>query len=151
MASYDEVSRQIEQAETAMKDAEGRLAKLQSIRTDLGELVGRAEAADGLVSVEWTPQGLADLHLDPRALRLPSADLAEQIKQAIAAATAELREKTRAALEAAGVAAGPPPSPEEVQAQLRQLREQMVTTGRASAAAIDRAAARRRPGGPSSG
>jgi DNA-binding protein YbaB len=146
MAAYDEVSRHIDQAESGMRDAEARMSKLLSIKDELAGLVGRAEAAQGYVVVEWTAAGLADLRIDPRAMRLPSTDLAQEISEAVRAAVADLRERTRSALEAAGIAGGSTPTPEEVQAQLRNLREQMITASRASAAAIDEATRMRRGG-----
>ncbi len=56
---------------------------------------GSAEAADGLVRVEVDGSGaVTDLVLEPKAMRLPSADLAAAVRQAIgdaqSAARAEL-------------------------------------------------------------
>lgn len=144
MAAYEDVSRHIDRAESTMKDAEARMTKLVAIKDELAGLVGRGEAAQGYVVAEWTAGGLSELTLDPRAMRLASADLASEIKAAVRAASADLRDQTRAALEQAGVAGGDVPTPEQVQAQLTDLREQMISAGRASAAAIDRAAALRR-------
>jgi hypothetical protein len=146
MTSFGEVSRQIDGAEKAMRDAETRLAQFDTVKQGLAELVGHAEGADGQVIAEWSPGGLSLLELSPRVMRMPSADLADEIKKTIAAATADLREKTRALLTEAGLAGGPPPSLDEVRAQMQQLREQMVGSGRQAAVDIDRAAAVRRSG-----
>jgi hypothetical protein len=146
MTSFGEVSRQIDGAEKAMRDAEARLARLETVKQDLGALVGHAEGAEGQVVVEWAPSGLSLLELNPRVMRMPSADLADEIKKTIAAATADLREKTRALLTEAGVVGGPPPSVDEVREQMQQLREQIVGGGRQAASEIDRAAALRRSG-----
>src|SRR6266496_3846223 len=126
MSTYEQIGRQLEEAEHTMREPENRLGNIQSLRPVLAELTGRAEAADGQVVVEWTAQGLSNLELNPRAMRLPSTDLADAIKTAVHDAAADLREKTRAALAEAGIGAGSAPSVEEVRAQLSKLRERTM-------------------------
>ena len=144
MTSFGEVSRQIDGAEKSMREAEARLSRMETIKQDLGGLVGHAEGAEGQIVVEWSGGGVSLLELNPRVMRMPSADLAEEIKKTIAAATVDLREKTRALLTESGVVVGPPPTVDEVRQQMAQLREQMVGGGRQAASEIDRAAAMRR-------
>ena len=147
MSTYEQISRQIEQAEATMREAESRLGNFQSLRPALAELVGRAEAADGQVTVEWTANGLSQLEINPRAMRLPSTDLADAITTALREAIADLREKTRGALADAGVGAGSAPSIDEVRAQLAELRERTIDGARRSVGDLDRAMALRRESG----
>ena len=139
MTAYNEISQQIEQAEAMMREAEARLGNFQSIRPALVDLVGRGEAADGQVAAEWGTDGLAELELNPRVMRMPSTDLADAIKEAIRAARADLSEKTRAVLRDAGVGNEAPPSIDEVRAQLGRLREQTVDTARQTVSGLDQA------------
>ncbi|MFI7573364.1 YbaB/EbfC family nucleoid-associated protein [Micromonospora sp. NPDC049497] len=63
-----------------------------------------AVAADGLVHLTVDGTGdLLDLDLDPRALRLPAADLAAAILEAFAAARAEVQAALQEQLTAAPV------------------------------------------------
>lgn len=139
MTAYNEISQQIEQAEAMMREAEARLGNFQSIRPALVDLVGRGEAADGQVAAEWGTDGLAELELNPRVMRMPSTALADAIKEAIRAARADLSEKTRAVLRDAGVGNEAPPSIDEVRAQLGRLREQTVDTARQTVSGLDQA------------
>jgi DNA-binding protein YbaB len=147
MSLYDELSRQLDQAEQVMRDAEDRLGNFAELRPTLAGLTGRAEAADGHVVVEWTATGLSDLRLDPRAMRLPSQDLAAAITSAVRAAVTDLREQTRSALAQAGIGAGSAPSSEDTRAALAALRESTMQNARRAAADIDRAAELRRQSG----
>ncbi|WP_375487510.1 hypothetical protein [uncultured Jatrophihabitans sp.] len=145
MSTNDDAYRQIEQAEQAMRRAEAQLGNFQTLRPLLAELVGHADTADDKVHVDWTAQGLSRLDIDPRAMRLPSEDLAAEIRAAIAAAIADLREQTRSALAAAGLGTGTPQSAEDVREQLAQLRETTVDGARRAMSDLDRAVERRSP------
>ncbi len=78
--------------------AGSELAKVQNLRERLGTMVGRAEAADGRVKVEYAPTGLSMLEIDPRAMRMASTDLADAIKTAVRKAEADLARLTDAAM-----------------------------------------------------
>jgi DNA-binding protein YbaB len=147
VSPYDNISRQIDQAEAMMRDAESRLGKFQSLRAELTDLVGHAESADGYVVVEWSGGGLSDLQLNPRAMRLPSDELAEAIKTAIRDARTDLGEKTQAALNAAGLEREPLPSLDDVRAQLGQMREQSIDSARKTVTGLDQAMQYRRNSG----
>lgn len=57
---------------------------------------GRGHAADGLITATAVPGGrIADLHLDPRALRMESTTLAGAIVAAVNHALADLQERIR--------------------------------------------------------
>jgi DNA-binding protein YbaB len=72
--------------------ASGVLARLAAVR-------GRGTAADGLVSVEVDgTSDIVDLVIEPRAMRLPSVDLAAAVREAFRGA----REAAQEALAVAG-------------------------------------------------
>lgn len=81
---------------------------MRAAKERLSALVGTGTAADGKVRVTWAAgTGLDQLHLDPRAMRMPSQDLAAAIKAAVTEAMADLREQTAEVLRAeTGVSAG---------------------------------------------
>lgn len=84
-----------ERFQRGMEQNVGDLARMQE-RID--EAVGRGEAADGRISAEYRAQGgLTALDLDPRALRLPSGELSEQIRVAVNAASADFQAQIKAA------------------------------------------------------
>jgi DNA-binding protein YbaB len=83
---------------------------------------GVGEAACGLVSAEVGADGLlADLRLNPRALRLGSAALAEDIVSAVRAAQEDLRGRT-------DESAGPPALPEGLDPSVLVRRLEEVET-----------------------
>src|SRR5262249_10297906 len=84
--------------------AEERIATAAGGQRRLAGRVGRAESPDGRVRAGVnTAQGLCELHLDPRALRLPAADLAATILRVTDAARQDLaRQAERAVREAYG-------------------------------------------------
>jgi DNA-binding protein YbaB len=66
---------------------------------DQQPLTGKGEAADGMIRVIARPGGrLADLELDPRAMRMDSVTLAAAILTAANTALADLQERLRASL-----------------------------------------------------
>ncbi|GGL14915.1 hypothetical protein Sme01_16220 [Sphaerisporangium melleum] len=77
-----------------LNGAQGQLAKVEELQRRVAELVGLATDKDGLVTVEYTTEGLRELELNPRAMRLPSADLAALIKTVIHEAGRDLERRT---------------------------------------------------------
>ena len=72
-----------------------RLAATQELGRRASELVGEARSDDGLIRVACRPGApLHELHLDPRAMRMVSSDLAEAIQAVAAAARADLDRRT---------------------------------------------------------
>ncbi|MCL2585166.1 MAG: YbaB/EbfC family nucleoid-associated protein [Streptosporangiales bacterium] len=96
--NLDGRARDLKKAADGMRAAQERIAALAGVGT----------AADDKVRVTWAAAtGLDQLHLDPRAMRMPSQELAAAIKQAITAAMTDLRRKTAEVMkEEAGVDAG---------------------------------------------
>jgi DNA-binding protein YbaB len=97
------------------QDLDGKLREIRkvsdgmrAVRERLADLVGTGIAADGHVRVTWAAAtGLDQLHLDPRAMRMPSQDLAAAIKRAVSDAMADLRRQTAEVLRAeTGASAG---------------------------------------------
>jgi DNA-binding protein YbaB len=89
---------------------------------------GAGEAAEGRIRARVAPGGRIDaLEIDPPALRLPSADLAEQVKAAVNGALDDMRAKAQERAGAVG-----PVDPQ----RLQQLREDSVRQMTAYAGAL---------------
>jgi DNA-binding protein YbaB len=86
------------------------------------EIRGTAESADGMIRATVAPGSrLESVALDPRAMRMASESLAEEITRTVNAAFADLRE--RAAEAGSGVGA---PDAEALAGQLRDLQDESV-------------------------
>ena len=82
--------------ENALREARAQAAKMSDLQSDLMSLVGRGEAADGKVRVEYaTGVGMQNLEIDPRAMRLASQELSEAITSAVREAMNDLQRQTR--------------------------------------------------------
>lgn len=80
--------------ERILRDAESGMPKLGEMRDRIGELVGKGEAADGRITAEFTSTGgLSALELDPRVLRLPAAELSQEIRAAVNAASKDYQDQ----------------------------------------------------------
>jgi hypothetical protein len=81
------------------QQANERIAKAAEVQRLVAAMVGRAESPDGYVKAGYgTAQGLFELQLDPRAMRMPSADLAATVLRVAAAAKEDLARQTRQAV-----------------------------------------------------
>lgn len=98
-----------------MTDTDGPAA---GVLAKLGAARGRGTAADGLVTVEVDgTSNIVDLVIEPRAMRLPSVDLAAAVKAAFGTArTAVQEELSTAAAEHRGA------PPDAVRATLDELQ-----------------------------
>lgn len=66
---------------------EDELRPIQEARQRMAEVRGHGEAANGLIRLEVLPGGaLSGLTIDPRAMKLGSAELAEAVLEAAGAA-----------------------------------------------------------------
>jgi DNA-binding protein YbaB len=94
--------------ERILRDAENGMSKVGEMRERIGELVGKGEAADGRITAEFTgTAGLSALELDPRVLRLPAAELSQEIRAAVNAASKDFHDQlTRVSGELFGGADG---------------------------------------------
>ncbi|RKR88167.1 YbaB/EbfC DNA-binding family protein [Micromonospora pisi] len=98
------------------------LQEMRADRDDLPEIEarGEAETAGGLVRAVVTPEAhLEVLYLDPRAMRMDSLALSEEIVRAVNAAADELR-----AQHPQGPAGAP--DPQALAEQLEQVQEESV-------------------------
>ncbi|GAA1810706.1 YbaB/EbfC family nucleoid-associated protein [Actinomadura chokoriensis] len=68
-------------------------ANSDDLRRRIDELETEAESADGRVKARWTSAGLAGVDLDPRALRMPAAELGDLITETVKAAQQELERR----------------------------------------------------------
>jgi DNA-binding protein YbaB len=76
-----------------------RMEQARQLRERLAELVGRAESDDGAVRAKYTDaDGLAGLVINPRLLRLGSAELAETIMRVARDARTDLEARKREAM-----------------------------------------------------
>jgi DNA-binding protein YbaB len=97
-----------EQVAYAMRLVSQELDSAQQRRDAIAETVGTGESEDGLVTAEVRSGVVHDVRLNPRAMRLDSQTLRDDIMQAIAAATADYTETVRA------LAPGPSLDPERL-------------------------------------
>jgi hypothetical protein len=74
-----------------IKQMRARTERTREIRDKVRDLVGRASSDDGYVRAAYTnADGLSELVLEPKAMRLPSQDLAAVIVELTAQARADL-------------------------------------------------------------
>lgn len=84
--------------EKLIKTADGQFARVEELEKTVASLVGRAEDEDGLVTVEFAREGLRELDLHPKAMRLGSAELSEKIKEVIREASDDLQRQISEAM-----------------------------------------------------
>lgn len=133
---------QIAHAEAMLRESESRLAAFSGLRDELRQLVGHAEMDEGKIVAEWSAaDGLVALDLDPKAMRMASADLAAAIRATVRDAIADLSTRSRQAIRDAGALPASAADPEALQQRLVEVREQFTRTGRTAADGLDRAQA----------
>ncbi|ACZ90754.1 YbaB/EbfC family nucleoid-associated protein [Streptosporangium roseum] len=76
-----------------LKGADEQFARMEEMQKGMADLVGRAQDDDGLVTVEYAAEGIRELQLHPKAMRLSAGELAEKVKDVIAAATTDLQKQ----------------------------------------------------------
>jgi len=82
-----------------LRGAQQQLGRAKDLQERLSSIVGTAEAQDGRVKIECTnDKGVTKVHLDPRAMRMASAELAETFTAVAQEAMADLRKQTQAAI-----------------------------------------------------
>ncbi|WP_214414282.1 YbaB/EbfC family nucleoid-associated protein [Sphaerisporangium fuscum] len=94
--------------EKLLGETQEQFAKLEELQQRTNDAVGRAQDKNGLVTVEYGQDGLRELELNPRAMRLASADLAELIKTTIGEAAQDLNAQTNELFEEVFGAEGNP-------------------------------------------
>ena len=89
----------LENTDRELRAVEERLRRMDGVGDALKEVSASFTTPDGLVTLELGIDGAPrQLHLDPRAMRLPSAALAELILTAFAGARAEMESSVGAVL-----------------------------------------------------
>jgi hypothetical protein len=131
------------------RQANERIAKAAEVQRLVAAMVGRAASPDGYVRAGYgTAQGLFELHLDPRAMRMPSVDLAATILRVADAARQDLARQTRQAVrETYGNAFDPIEvlrDPAQLTARLTEICEGYGSAAKDAGAATEQV--RRRPG-----
>lgn len=82
--------------ERYQRDMQEQMGDFTKMQESIKAAVGRGEAADGRVVAEYRSEGgLTKLELDPRAMRLPAAELGEEIRTAVNAAAQDFQTKAR--------------------------------------------------------
>lgn len=67
--------------------------KAQEVQRRVTEIVGTAATEDGQIKVAWRGDGPSDLEIHPRAMRMPSGELAQTIMRLIHAARADVQRR----------------------------------------------------------
>jgi len=81
-------------AADALQQSQQRMKALSTVREKMADLEGKGESADGRVRVTCTSQDpVAEIYIDPRAMRMGSQELAEAIREAARRARAHLNEQ----------------------------------------------------------
>ncbi|POM26814.1 Nucleoid-associated protein YbaB [Actinomadura rubteroloni] len=84
--------------EAFQRDMERQMGDFSQMQDAINAAVGRGEAADGRIVAEYrTEGGLTKLDLDPRAMRLPAAELSDAVRTAVNAAAQDLQKKVQEA------------------------------------------------------
>jgi DNA-binding protein YbaB len=90
----------------------------------LGSLAGSAESDDGLLGAQISTAGLQNITIDPRAMRMPSEDLAEAVVAVVKRAEADLDRQRRELMAELGVGDAIPDLSESM-ASLERLRSRL--------------------------
>lgn len=76
-----------------VEGADRQFALMEEFQQGIGDLVGSAQDEAGMVTVEIGNEGLRDLVIHPKAMRMASADLSDTIKEVFAAASADFQQR----------------------------------------------------------
>ncbi|TDD30705.1 YbaB/EbfC family DNA-binding protein [Nonomuraea terrae] len=79
--------------EKLVKGADEQLALLGDFQERAASCVGRAQDENGFVAVEYGQEGVRELELHPKAMRLSSGELAELIKITLRDATEDFQRR----------------------------------------------------------
>ncbi|MDT0202317.1 YbaB/EbfC family nucleoid-associated protein [Nocardioides sp. AE5] len=113
--------------------AQERAEQAREARERLAEVVGAAQSDDGLLTAKANGSGLQELVIDPKAMRKPSVDLAEEIVALSRAAREDWEQKRRELMDDLDIDA-----PQvDMAAAMGQLRELSQAFSRGSAEVQD--------------
>jgi DNA-binding protein YbaB len=126
----------------AVEGARRMAEQAATVQDRIAGLVGRAETPDGRVRLAFSPEkGLPELHIDPRAMRMGSEELAETIQRLVGEALADLVEQKQATAAKDGVEAAAP-DPEAIGKTLDGMSDVMRMAARDATALIEQVRAR---------
>ncbi|MFI9550146.1 YbaB/EbfC family nucleoid-associated protein [Nonomuraea endophytica] len=83
-----------------LKGADEQFARMAEFQKKLDSYVGRAQDEHGMVTVECGQEGVRELHLHPKALRMPSVELADLIKAMLNEAARDLQRQVNEGMSA---------------------------------------------------
>jgi hypothetical protein len=138
----EDIYRQLDDVAAQVQASTDRLSRMEDVTARFAEIIGSAEGADGTVRVEHGSTGLRELVIEPRAMRLPAADLAAAITVALAEAQTDFRRQAQQTLVDADLLPGEQSRRErvaQVQAQLTEAQQAYSASVRAAAQRIDEA------------
>lgn len=125
-----------------LRNSRERMAKVSEARERLAGLAGHAESTDGRIKVTSTSQDpLAELHIDPRAMRMGSEELSAAIRQVSRLAREDLdRQANEITREVYGDDDNPMDAlrdPEQLKKNLTEMQEMFGKAGNDARAMID--------------
>lgn len=104
---------------------QAELQKAEDLQLKIGEIVGTASSEDERIRVVFSEvDGIRELTVDPRAMRLPSDELAEEVKRLTNAAKSDGQAQIQKLLDET-FNDGAAPDPAEVGEQVAELREML--------------------------
>ena len=118
----------------ALEDAQRKAEMLSGIQDELTTVVGRAESPDGHVQAAFSAsEGLTELVLNPRVMRMASVDLAEQIKNVIQEAAQDMQRQLTAQMTRWFEGEGENPmdfvsDPQKSDAKIRDIQQSLTNT-----------------------
>lgn len=118
----------------ALEDAQRKAGMLSGIQDELNAVVGRAESSDGFVRAAFSAsEGLTELDLNPRAMRMASSDLAEQIKSVIQEAAQDMQRQLTAQINGLFAGEGESPmdfarDPQKSDAKIQEIQQSLSAT-----------------------
>ncbi|MEV0403933.1 YbaB/EbfC family nucleoid-associated protein [Actinoallomurus sp. NPDC050550] len=123
--------------------AQDQASKAAELQRRISGLVGHAETADGRIRLSFSPdEGLSELRIDPRAMRLGSEELAETIRELTRQAMRDLAgRKQEAARELFGIDFEPEaakPDPEAMRRALHGVSAVVESTGQEMLTLVER-------------
>src|SRR4051794_34491383 len=89
-------------ADKVLKKAREQAEKMAGAQEKILKIEGEAQSRDGYVKATYSAtDGLRDLELNPRAMRMPSTDLAQTIKETVREAANNMQQKIQEAMASA--------------------------------------------------
>jgi hypothetical protein len=102
-----------------------QLARAEELQRRIEEVTGSATSSDERITVSFSEaKGLHDLVLDPRVMRMPSADLAEEIVRLVNAARTEAHSQIQQVMNDT-LGENGRPDPEQIGEQAAELQRSL--------------------------